>query len=58
MSTALAEDWETSIASSTAWMLVAHIRILIRRLARHGYTLQTLEIGLKTTCTGVVKLAY
>ena len=31
----LAKDWETSIESSTAWTLIAHIRILVRRLARH-----------------------
>ena len=33
----LAKDWETSIESSTAWTLIAHIRILIRRLARFCY---------------------
>ncbi|VAW19164.1 Transposase [hydrothermal vent metagenome] len=33
----LAKDWETTIASSTAWTLIAHIRILIRRLARYCY---------------------
>lgn len=33
----LAKDWETTIESSTAWTLIAHIRILIRRLARHCY---------------------
>lgn len=33
----LAKDWETSITSSTAWTLIAHIRILMRRLARHCY---------------------
>ena len=31
----LAKDWEKSIASAEAWMLIAHIRILTRRLARH-----------------------
>lgn len=31
----LAKDWEKSILSSTAWTLIAHIRILTRRLARH-----------------------
>lgn len=31
----LAKDWETSIASAEAWMLIAHIRILTRRLARY-----------------------
>jgi transposase len=30
----LAKDFEASIASSTAWVLVAHIRLLTRRLAR------------------------
>jgi len=33
----LAKDWEKSIESSTAWILIAHIRILIRRLARYCY---------------------
>ncbi len=33
----LAKDWERSIESATAWLLVAHIRILIRRLARYCY---------------------
>lgn len=31
----LAKDWEKSIASAEAWMLIAHIRILTRRLARY-----------------------
>lgn len=31
----LAKDWEKSIASSQAWILVAHIRTLTRRIARH-----------------------
>jgi transposase len=30
----LAKDFETTIASATAWVLVAHIRTLTRRLAR------------------------
>jgi transposase len=30
----LAKDFETTIASAVAWVLVAHIRILARRLAR------------------------
>jgi transposase len=30
----LAKDFETTIASAVVWVLVAHIRILIRRLAR------------------------
>lgn len=30
----LAKDWEATTASSEAWLLVAHIRILVRRLAR------------------------
>jgi transposase len=31
----LAKDWEKSIASAEAWILVAHIRLLTRRLARY-----------------------
>lgn len=31
----LAKDWEKSIASSTAWALIASIRMLTRRTARH-----------------------
>ena len=31
----LAKDWEKSIKSSTAWILIAHIRTLTRRIARH-----------------------
>ena len=31
----LAKDWEKSIASAEAWMLIAHIRILSRRLPRY-----------------------
>ena len=30
----LAKDFETSLASATAWVLVAHIRLLTRRLSR------------------------
>ena len=30
----LAKDFETCIASATAWILLAHIRLLTRRLAR------------------------
>jgi transposase len=30
----LAKDWERSIASAEAWIYVAHIRLLTRRLAR------------------------
>ena len=33
----LAKDWEKSIASAEAWIFVAHIRLLTRRLARHCY---------------------
>ena len=33
----LAKDWETSIASSTAWALIASIRMLTRRTARYCY---------------------
>jgi transposase len=31
----LAKDWEKSIASAQAWIFIAHIRILTRRIARH-----------------------
>jgi transposase len=31
----LAKDWEKSIASAEAWLLIAHIRILTRRLSRY-----------------------
>jgi transposase len=30
----LAKDWEASVASAEAWIFVAHIRLLTRRLAR------------------------
>ena len=30
----LAKDFETTVASATAWILLAHIRLLTRRLAR------------------------
>lgn len=33
----LAKDWEKTISSAEAWMLVAHIRMLTRRLARYCY---------------------
>jgi transposase len=33
----LAKDWEKSIASAQAWLLVAHIRILTMRLARYCF---------------------
>jgi transposase len=31
----LAKDWESSIESAIAWLFIAHIRIITRRLARH-----------------------
>jgi transposase len=31
----LAKDWERTITSATAFLLVAHIRLLTRRIARH-----------------------
>jgi transposase len=31
----LAKDWEKSIASSEAWINVAHIRLTTRRIARY-----------------------
>lgn len=33
----LAKDWETSIASSTAWALIASIRMLTRRTASYCF---------------------
>ncbi|TBG51626.1 transposase, partial [Rhizobium leguminosarum] len=33
----LAKDWEKSVASAEAWITIAHIRVLTRRLARYGY---------------------
>jgi transposase len=30
----LAKDWEASVSSAEAWLMIAHIRIMIRRLAR------------------------
>ena len=33
----LAKDWEKTIASSEAWMLIASIRVTSRKLARAGY---------------------
>jgi transposase len=33
----LAKDWETSIASATAWALIASIRMITRRTARYCY---------------------
>jgi Putative transposase of IS4/5 family (DUF4096) len=33
----LAKDWEKTIESSSAWALVASIRLLSRRLARYCY---------------------
>ena len=33
----LAKDWEKSIASSEAWIHIAHIRLTSRRLARYCF---------------------
>ena len=33
----LAKDWENTIASAEAWITIAHIRIVSRRLARYCY---------------------
>ena len=33
----LAKDWEKTIASAEAWITIAHIRTVTRRLARHCY---------------------
>ncbi|TLP41895.1 IS5/IS1182 family transposase, partial [Cohaesibacter sp. CAU 1516] len=32
-----AKDWEASIASSVAWVTIANIRVMIRRLATYCY---------------------
>lgn len=34
----LAKDWETTTASAEGWMLIAHIRLTTRRLARYCYS--------------------
>ena len=34
----LAKDWEQAVESSAAWSLVASIRLVTRRLARHCHT--------------------
>ena len=41
----LTKDCEKSIQSSTAWTLIAHIPILMRRLARYWDKVRTLESG-------------
>ena len=33
----LAKDWEKTIASAEAWILIAHMRLVTRRLARYCY---------------------
>ena len=33
----LAKDWEKSIASAEAWLLIAHIRLVTRRIASYCY---------------------
>jgi len=33
----LARDWEKTVASAEAWITIAHIRLLTRRLARYCY---------------------
>ncbi len=33
----LAKDWEKTIVSAEAWILIAHIRLVTRRLARYCY---------------------
>jgi len=34
----LAKDVEKSIASAEAWIMIAHIRLITRRLARYQYS--------------------
>ena len=31
----LAKDWEKSILSAESWLLIAHIKLITRRIARH-----------------------
>ena len=33
----LAKDWGKSIASAETWLLIAHIRLVTRRLAKYCY---------------------
>jgi transposase len=33
----LAKDWEKSILSAKSWLLVAHIKMVIRRITGHCY---------------------
>lgn len=39
----LTNDWETSIDSSTAWAIIATIRMLTRRIARYCYARYTFK---------------
>ncbi|MBB4245479.1 transposase [Rhizobium tropici] len=39
----LAKDWEKTVASAEAWITIAHIRILTRRLARYRYCRRLFE---------------
>src|SRR4051812_5671327 len=48
----LAKDWEKTIESSSAWALVASIRLLSRRLARYCYPTWLLS------ASGVVGLSH
>ena len=34
----LARDWEKSVLSFNAWTIIAHVRILMRRITRHCYS--------------------
>ncbi|MCH4560991.1 IS5/IS1182 family transposase, partial [Mesorhizobium jarvisii] len=33
----LAKDFEKSVASAEAWIMIAHIRLITRRLSRYCY---------------------
>lgn len=33
---AVTKDWEKSILSAESWLLIAHIKLVTRRIARHG----------------------
>ena len=49
----LAKDWEKSVLSSNAWTIIAHIRILMRRLARHCYIRKTFESDTEKNCQSI-----
>ena len=50
----LAKDWEKTIASATAWILVANIRLLIRRLGAPRRRVSLVEEGPTQTVVGLI----